>query len=336
MIGSHFYSTKEKKEANKDLTKSNPESVLSGLTNDDLKKANKDSRIIKESNSDNKIIPDAKKNTIVEINNNTNNNTNSDVSDVSAYTNSYPFSAFNKQEFPNNLRPMLATLFNSPFNSQDWAFEIKWDGVRSLSFIHKSRGIFKILSRNGNIITQRYPELIEPLKSAIDEQKCKESIVFDGEIVVLDKKGFPDFQCHQKRMNIDLKKDIKMLSSQFPATYYIFDILYLDGFDLKELALIERREILNGIIKKGNGNNRIKISDFIDGEGNVIFESVKKMNLEGMIAKHKLGKYHTGSQIKRMAKDKEYKNSRLCDNRFYKGRRQQGKILWIHYFGGCR
>ena len=60
---------------------------------------------------------------------------------------------------------MLATLLDKPFNSQDWVFEIKWDGVRAISFIHKTKGILKIQSRNGNTITYRYPELIEPLNN---------------------------------------------------------------------------------------------------------------------------------------------------------------------------
>ena len=59
---------------------------------------------------------------------------------------------------------MLATLLDKPFNSQDWVFEIKWDGVRAISFIHRSKEILKIQSRNGNVITQRYPELIESLR----------------------------------------------------------------------------------------------------------------------------------------------------------------------------
>ena len=294
---------KGKEEANADLIKCNPESVLSGLTNDDIKKANAD-EFVKESKHGNKDRKHPKKNSAFDVDNG---NTNSDSPNIGVFTHPSSFPSSNRQEFPEGTKPMLATLSNKPFNSQDWVFEIKWDGVRSLSYIHKPREILKIQSRNGNTITQRYPELIEPLKSAIDEQKCNESIVLDGEIVVLDKNGFPDFQSHQKRMNINLKKDIEMLSSQFPATYYIFDILYLDGFDLKALTLIERREILNDIIKKDKSNKRIKISDFIEGDGNDIFAGIKKMNLEGMVAKHKLGKYHTASRSKEWLKIKNTK-----------------------------
>jgi bifunctional non-homologous end joining protein LigD len=288
-----------------DLIESKPESVLSGLTNDDLKKPNA-LEFAKETEHNNKTTTGENINTLFGTDNN--NNTYTDPLNAGAYTNSLPFHAFSRKEFPDKLQPMLATLLNRPFSSQDWVFEVKWDGVRSLSFIHIPQKIFKIQSRNGNIITQRYPELTEPLKSAIDETKCKESIVFDGEIVVLDKKGFPDFQVHQKRMNINSKKDIESLSSQFPATYYIFDILYLDGFDLRTCTLLERRKILNNIIKEDNkSSKRIKISDFIEGDGIEIFESIKKMRLEGMVAKHKLGKYQSGARSREWLKIKNTK-----------------------------
>jgi bifunctional non-homologous end joining protein LigD len=83
-------------------------------------------------------------------------------------------------QFPISVKPMLATAVDEPFNDKRWVFEIKWDGVRSIFFWHKTKGIFKIQSRSGKDITHRYPELIRPLKSAI---RCKESIILDGEIV---------------------------------------------------------------------------------------------------------------------------------------------------------
>nr|MBA3750661.1 DNA ligase D [Nitrosopumilus sp.] len=298
-----YYSYKEKEENGMDLTKSRPESVLSGLTNDDIIKVNtiKDKKDPNDQN--NRHIVTKKSIVAYPINNKINNQKNN----TDIHTDSLLISCFIGQKFPNSVIPMLATLWDKPFNSQEWVFEIKWDGVRSLSFIHKSKRILKIQSRNGDTITQRYPELIEPLRSSINENSCKESIVFDGEIVILDKNGFPDFQNHQKRMNINSKKDIELLSTQFPATYYIFDILYLDGCDLKVLPLIERRSILYDIIYKHKNNKRIKISDFIEGEGNDIFESIKKMNLEGMIAKHKLSKYYPDTRSKDWLKIKNTK-----------------------------
>jgi bifunctional non-homologous end joining protein LigD len=299
-----FSSSSQKEEEETDLTKSRPESVLSGLTNDEIKNSSafitrkelKDNTEIKkdiETNTDNDDVTNNRRPTIC----------------GGATANSLSLhSSLHVQEFSNDvIHPMLATLVNSPpFKSQDWAFEIKWDGVRSVSFIHKLGAKFKIQSRNGKTITHRYPELEEPLKSSIKENQ---SVVFDGEIVILDKNGYPDFQSHQKRMNIDSKRDIEALSRQFPATYYIFDILHLDGYDLKTLPLTERRKILDYLLRSDNKNNqRIRISEFIEGEGNDIFESIKRMNLEGMVVKHKLSRYHPDTRSREWLKIKNTKS----------------------------
>ncbi len=297
-----------------DLIKSSPESVLTGLTNNDLKNANTDHKFDKEIKEGHRIDIQIKKDRNVgHINNIKSNNLNG----LNASVQSAPqqlnlpspisSSTFHTDEFPYEIQPMLATLLDKPFNSQDWVFEIKWDGVRAISFIHRSKEILKIQSRNGNTITQRYPELIESLRSVINENNFKESIVFDGEIVILDKNGFPDFQKHQKRMNINTKIDIESLSKQIPATYYIFDILYIDGIDIKILPLVERRKILENIIIKNKRNNRIKISEFIEGEGKDIFESIKRMNIEGMIAKYKQGKYYPNTRSREWLKLKNTK-----------------------------
>jgi bifunctional non-homologous end joining protein LigD len=301
-----------------DLVKSNPESVLTGLTNNDLKNADTDLKFNKEAKEGPRIDIQTKKDgKAVHINNIKSNTLNG--LDISAQLAPQPqqqginlpssisTSGFHTEEFPYEIPPMLATLLDKPFNSQDWVFEIKWDGVRAISFIHRSKEILKIQSRNGNTITQRYPELIESLRSVKNENNFKESIVFDGEIVILDKNGFPDFQKHQKRMNINNKIDIESLSKQIPATYYIFDILYVDGIDIKILPLIERRKILESIIIKNKRNNRIKISEFIEGDGKDIFESIKRMNIEGMIAKYKHGKYYPNTRSKEWLKLKNTK-----------------------------
>ena len=301
-----FSQNSQQEENETDLTKSRPESVLSGLTNDEVKRSSA-SRSSRELNDNSKNNAELRK----DIETNTNNGdviNNHSPTIGGATTNSLSVhSSLHKQEFSTNVvHPMLATLVDRPpFNSQDWAFEIKWDGVRSVSFIHTFREVFKIQSRSGKTITHRYPELEEPLKSSIKEDQ---SVVFDGEIVVLNKNGYPDFQSHQKRMNVDLKRDVESLSRQFPATYFIFDILYLDGYDLKTLPLIERRKILDNLISNNKSNQRIKISEFIEGEGNDIFESIKRMNLEGMVVKHKLSRYYLGTESSEWLKIKNTKS----------------------------
>jgi bifunctional non-homologous end joining protein LigD len=97
---------------------------------------------------------------------------------------------------------------------------------------------------------------------------------------------------HQRRMNVDYTEDIKNLSEKIPATYYFFDILYLDGRDLQSLPFLERRKILSKVIAEDT--SRIKISQFIEEGGKELFDKTKSMGLEGLIAKHKSSKYVQG------------------------------------------
>jgi bifunctional non-homologous end joining protein LigD len=188
-------------------------------------------------------------------------------------------------EFPTFVKPMLGTLVNKPFDNRDWVFEVKWDGVRAILFLDKGEHNIELKSRNNKSITHRYPELVSPLESAVN---CKESVILDGEIVVLNKKGFPDFQEHQRRMNVDHLKEIEMISRQIPATYYFFDILYNDGKNVQRFPFVDRRKILSDIIRP---NDRIRISDYVEENGIEVFEKIKSMNLEGIMAKKRLGIY---------------------------------------------
>jgi bifunctional non-homologous end joining protein LigD len=165
-------------------------------------------------------------------------------------------------------------------------------------------------SRNGRSLTHRYPELVDALTSIspLSSQlpiNCKESVILDGEIIVLDNKtGLPSFQNHQRRMNVDYGREIGILSRQIPATYYFFDILYLDEKNLQDLPFLERRLILSEIIKE---NAKIKISDFIEEVGKEVFDKTKNMGLEGIIAKNKSGKYVQGRRSKDWLKIKHIK-----------------------------
>ena len=206
-----------------------------------------------------------------------------------------------QQQFPAVIKPMLGTLVNLPFDRKDWVFEIKWDGVRAILFLNRERQIYELKSRNDKSITRRYPELQSPLESAI---QCKESIITDGEIVVLDKKGYPNFQSHQRRMNVDSPSDIDALSNQIPSTYYIFDILYLDGNNLQNLSFLDRRQTLSDVITP---NERVRISDFVEEKGTEMFTTIKKMNLEGMMAKRKTSKYLQGTRSSNWLKIKNIK-----------------------------
>ncbi|MFL6494954.1 MAG: DNA polymerase ligase N-terminal domain-containing protein, partial [Nitrososphaera sp.] len=175
-----------------DLTMTAPESVLTGRINDDLAKKSREKRDPAAPEGGQRLILLEK--TLSEKERNS--------------------------LFPLSVKPMLAGQTDMPFDNKEWVFEVKWDGVRAILFQNKAERITKLCSRNSKNITHRYPEITEAIHSAL---KCNESVVLDGEIVVLNKEGIPDFQMHQKRMNVDSQREIDFLSKDMPATYFVFD-----------------------------------------------------------------------------------------------------------------
>ena len=272
-------------DSEEDLTISKPDSVLTGRSNDQITTTTKAKQKSKSS-LDSDIKKREKRN---------NDNIENHTQEI-----------FAPQDFSTNIKPMLATLVDKPFNNKEWVFEVKWDGIRSIFYMHKTKDMLKIQSRNGIDITHRYPEIVESLKSFI---KCKESVILDGEIVVLNKEGYPDFGSHKERMSVHSDREISRLSKNLPATYYLFDILHLDGNNLQNRGYLDRRRILNEVISQSNdkNNKRVRISDFIDQEGIGTFENVKKMNLEGIIAKNKFSKYFQGTRSRDWLKIKNTK-----------------------------
>ena len=284
-------------ESKEDLTITKPKSILSGRRNEDLERKQKEKRDDESYKKKDKMQMNIT-NTI-KLNDN-------QLNDIDVLLERQK----ELEKFPIKVKPMLSTFVDKPFNNKDWVFEVKWDGVRSILFFNKRKGILELQSRNGILLTHRYPELVDALSSqsrSLSQSpiNCKESAVLDGEIVVLDNKtGLPNFQNHQRRMNIDYGREIEILSKQIPATYYFFDILYLDDKNLQDLSFIERRSILSETIKE---NMRIKISDFIEEVGTEVFEKTKSIGLEGLIAKNKLGKYVQGIRSRNWLKIKHIK-----------------------------
>jgi bifunctional non-homologous end joining protein LigD len=201
------------------------------------------------------------------------------------------------QKLPSIVRPMLAYPVDKAFDNKDWVFEVKWDGVRAISYKEENRGV-RIQSRNGNNITQKYPEISNAIENLPTNIRYA---LFDGEIVVLDDKGFPNFQGHQRRMHVNSKQEIDALSKEIPATYYIFDILNFDGKDLRINSYVERRKILAQVISLSNS---LKISDFVEEKGQELLRHTLKFNLEGIVAKHKSSHYHEGIRSREWLKIK--------------------------------
>jgi bifunctional non-homologous end joining protein LigD len=180
---------------------------------------------------------------------------------------------------PEIIHPMLATLVDDPFSDPEWIFETKWDGFRSICFVKNGKSRF--VSRNQIDMTPQYPELVGMAKQI----KAKEAIL-DGEIVALDKDGMPRFQLLQPR--VGRKSGIEALRGQGHIVYYVFDLLYLDGNDLMPCTVIERKELLEQILKPASF---IKLSEHVMGEGEAFFKQIEKFHLEGLIAKRAASPY---------------------------------------------
>ena len=205
---------------------------------------------------------------------------------------------------------MLAKLVEEPFDSQDWIFEPKLDGERAVAIIDRDK--ISMVSRNQKEIAFRYPEIISDLKKAIRVKQA----TLDGEICVLDKNGIPRFQLLQNRIGLENEKDIIEKAKEFPAIYFIFDILKADGKNLEKLSLLERKKILNEKIKSVG---HIKVVDFIEKKGKAFFAAAKKTGLEGIIAKRKNSFYLEGSRTDEWQKIKATNSQEVVIAGYTKG-----------------
>ncbi len=176
-----------------------------------------------------------------------------------------------KISIPHEVKPMLANLAKNPFNDPAWLYELKWDGYRALSEIHK--GKIRLYSRN----KQEYNIVFQEIVTALE--RISNDVVLDGEIVAFDKNGKSSFQFIQ---------DYRKTPQGITLVYYVFDLLYIDGYDIRDLPLIERKTILKEILLE---NTLLKYSDHIENYGLQLFELAKVKNMEGIIAKKKDSKY---------------------------------------------
>ncbi len=171
---------------------------------------------------------------------------------------------------------MLASVTEKPFDDPHWLFEIKWDGYRAVAFIEK--GSVRLVSRNQNDLTPRYPELRE-LPKFVDAK----SAILDGEAVVLDEQGRSSFSLMQQRTGIRSHGRQAAPRSELPVLYYAFDLLYLDGYDLRRVTLEQRKRVLKEILTAAG---IVRYSDHYAGQGVALFDAAKQKGLEGILAKH--------------------------------------------------
>jgi len=203
-----------------------------------------------------------------------------------------------KKLIDKKIKPMLCKT-GKAFNDKGWIFELKIDGTRALFFF--KNGKLKIQNRRLKDITYRYPEFSDLPKFI----KAKEAIL-DGEIVILNEEGKPDFYKLATREQTSGKLKIKFLSKTIPATYFAFDIIYKDGKDLRNVPLIERKKILKSVIKK---NKYLLFLDYIKEKGKEFFKAVKKNKLEGIVGKRINSIYEPGRRSENWIKIKTLKTA---------------------------
>jgi bifunctional non-homologous end joining protein LigD len=184
---------------------------------------------------------------------------------------------------PHGIKPMLATLIKEPFDHPEWLFEVKLDGYRAIAEIQD--GEVSLYSRNRISLNKKFFPVAEAL------QKLEFEAVFDGEIVVVDDQGRPDFQKLQNYQK----------SGSGHLLYYVFDLLFFHGHDLTNLPLVRRKELLKEILPAAQ---QIKFSDHIWEEGRLFFKVVQEKGLEGIIAKHSQSGYRMGRRSRQWLKIK--------------------------------
>ena len=185
---------------------------------------------------------------------------------------------------------MLATLTDKPFDDPEWIFEIKWDGYRAIAILNGSS--VSLQSRNDKSFNKKFYPVYDALA------KWNLHAVLDGEIVVINENGISQFGALQ---NWRSEADGDLI-------FYIFDILWMDGHDLRELPLKERRNILKRLLPPFE---TIRFSEGFEKSGIQIFESVKEMGMEGIIAKKLESRYHENDRTREWLKIKSHKRQEV-------------------------
>jgi bifunctional non-homologous end joining protein LigD len=201
-----------------------------------------------------------------------------------------------REPMPAHIKPMLARQGELPREQREWAFEIKWDGVRAIAY--SQPGELRLESRNLKDITDSYPEL-----ARLNRELSSHSAVLDGEIVAFDSEGRPSFGALQPRMHVGSRAQAKRLAATTPVTYVIFDVLWLDGHSLMGLPYLERRERLVALALNGE---RWQTPEHVVGEGSALLEASRRQGLEGIVAKRMGSTYQPGARTRDWIKVKSF------------------------------
>jgi bifunctional non-homologous end joining protein LigD len=220
---------------------------------------------------------------------------------------------------------MYATLVQEAPTGAGWAWELKWDGVRALGYVDGGR--IRLVSRNGNDVTRRYPEL-----RALGATLGARDAVLDGEIVTFDANGRPDFQLLQRRMHVESESAIRRLQQELPVVYVLFDLLWLDGRSLLAEPYSERRATLLGL---GLTGASWQTPPHELGDGTTTIEVSRQFGLEGVVAKRADSPYRPGKRTREWLKLKHQLRQEFVVGGYTAGEGRRGGgigALLIGYF----
>jgi bifunctional non-homologous end joining protein LigD len=179
---------------------------------------------------------------------------------------------------------MLAESRDRPFSDPGWLFELKLDGYRLLAL--RSSAPPRLFSRNGNDLASSFPEVSRAI-GALPMSR----LLLDGEVVALDESGRPSFQRLQQRAKLTRALDIRRAAVENPVTFFAFDLLAAEDFDVRPLPLTKRKELLRKLLPP---SGLIRFLDHFQGEGEVLYQQVRKLGLEGIVAKRADSPYRAG------------------------------------------
>ena len=193
-----------------------------------------------------------------------------------------------------DIKPMLLGEVREVFDSKEYLYEVKYDGIRVLVFVSKDKVVIR--SRYGIDITGLFPEMMVLCKMV------KGNVIFDGEIIMLDNNKV-SFSKLQKRIHLKNKKTIEFLSKTNPVIFICFDVIY-EGKDLINLSLLERKDVLSNY----KDNDVFIKSTYVIGDGIKLFEAIKRLEMEGIVAKKINSKYLVNERSDNWLKIKNYKS----------------------------
>lgn len=181
-----------------------------------------------------------------------------------------------------DIKPMLIKDQVAPFDSDEYIFELKFDGSRCLAYLDKKSKETELINKRQMILTPIFPELKELHKQV--KQKC----ILDGELFVM-RDGKPDFELENKRTHMTNTFKIELEAKKHPASFVAFDILYYKDKDVTGLPLLERKKLLEKAVHQ---NEQLAVALYVENEGKDLFELTRQQGLEGIVAKKKTSRYH--------------------------------------------